>query len=616
MQKIIVLTFLVFTFLSYSCQQQAASLLVEAEGFNNKGGWVVDPQFVEQMGSPYLLAHGMGTPVENASTNVSFEETGTYHVWARTMDWAPGDWEAPGRFHLLINGERVGNELGTHPGWNWDYVGKVVIKDKNNTLALQDLTGFAGRCDAIYFSTRKKTPPKDAEQLATWRNDYHAKQTPEMETHNFDLVVVGGGIAGCAVAIAAAEQGLDVAIVHDRPVLGGNASAEIRVHTEGINWKYDRIVKMLNTVHWPNGSPDAKLDDEKRRRYMEQYDKITIFYNWRAFDAFTQDNTIQYVDARHTATNEQKRFYAPIFSDCTGDGWIGYWAGADYMYGREAKDEHNEGIPAYDESIFRAHFKGSFLEEKWSEYTDLWSPETADNRVMGSSVLWRSYVGDTLSSFPEVPWAMDVAGNHSGVNGEWYWEFTSDELHQIDDGEAIRDYLFKAIYGSFYNAKQEEEYSHHALEWVSYLLGKRESRRLVGDYIYSFQDVREDRRFEDAVVKENRNVDVHYQQSLIDSSLPDFVSDALYYRSQGYYIPYRAFYSRNINNLFMAGRNFSCTHIGLGGPRVMHTTAQMGAAVGYAASLCHAKEALPRDIYTDYIDELLALIEQSNTQGD
>ncbi|MBA7540797.1 hypothetical protein ES705_33100 [subsurface metagenome] len=216
-------------------------------------------------------------------------------------------------------------------------------------------------------------------------------------------------------------------------------------------------------------------------------------------------------------SGKTKRFKAPIFIDCTGDGWIGYWAGAEYMYGREAL---------------------STFGETWEKHDELWSPDKPDNRVMGDSIIWRSEYAKKPVSFPEVPWAMDVAKEYSATHGTWKWEFSSDTLNQIQDGEAIRDHLFKAIYGSFYNAKQKPENVNLTLQWVPYVLGKRESRRLKGDYIYTFIDAREMKEFPDAVVMEKRAVDVHYQQILTDTTKPDFLSEALFYDVDHYYIPY------------------------------------------------------------------------------
>ncbi|WP_035463684.1 FAD-dependent oxidoreductase [Algoriphagus vanfongensis] len=566
----------------------AQSVLIEAESFDDLGGWVVDPQFVEQMGSPYLMAHGMGTPVSNAKTKFNLKESAEYHIWVRSKNWAPGDWDAPGRFHVAVNGQKLPETLGVSPGWSWEYAGKMELKSGETTIDLIDLTGFNGRCDAIYFTTEKNAPPRDSSGLAKWRSkELNEASIPE-EILTFDLVVVGGGIAGCASAIAAAEQGLKVALIHDRPVLGGNASSEIRVHTLGIYGHFERILKMLDTEHYPNGSPEALKDEEKRHMNVEKYANIHLYTNWRAYDANTEGNKITSVDARHTAEGKRIRFVAPRYVDSTGDGWIGYWAGADFMYGRESVDTYGEAF------------------EEWGE---LWSPEEADDFVMGSSVLWRTVNTDQETDFPDVPWAMEVAQKHEATEGTWKWELSRLDLHQIDDAEEIRDHMLKAIYGSFANAKKQPNNEKLTFEWISYLVGKRESRRLEGDYIFTFNDVTEQRKFEDSVVMETREVDVHYQQNLRDENKPDFLSEAIFYKTPKYYIPYRALYSKNIENLFMAGRNFSCSHIGLGGPRVMRTTGQMGAAVGLAAVICDKYGVNPREVYTEHLKEYMELIE-------
>ncbi|MFC2120586.1 FAD-dependent oxidoreductase [Bacteroidota bacterium] len=579
-------SFILILFAIYlnSCKTEFNELLVEAESFNNKGGWIVDPQFVEQMGSPYLMAHGLGIPVNNAFTDLTIKQFGIYHIWARTINWAAGNWQAPGRFNILVNNQKLKNTLGTNDGWRWQYAGKIRINKPDVKIELEDLSGFNGRCDAIYFSTKKKSPPEDKEELAKFRDN----SSPPENTKEFDLVIVGGGIAGCAASVAAAEQGMNVALIHDRPILGGNASSEIRVHTEGITWQSDRILSMLNTIHWPNGSALSKKDDVKRHKFISQYKNIKLFLNYRAYSTNTDSEFITSVEARHTSTGERILFNAPLFIDCTGDGWIGYWSGAEYMYGRESSEKYNEGL---------------------EEHGELWSPEEPDNKVMGASVLWLSETTENPAVFPEVPWAMDVAGEYSATEGSWKWEYSNNDYHQIKDAEKIRDHMLKAIFSSFYNAKQKQENSKLNLQWVSYLIGKRESRRLTGDYIYTFGDMKEMREFDDAVVMEKRAVDVHYQQNLKNSGKPDFLSEAIFYEIDHYYIPYRTLYSKNIKNLLMAGRCFSCSHIGLGGPRVMNTTGQMGIAVGYAASLCKKHNTLPRDIYQSYIEELKSLIE-------
>ena len=137
-----------------SCGKQQHEVLIEAESFKEKGGWVVDPQFVEQMGSPYLLAHGLGSPVKNAKTTINLLSKGKYYIWVRTKNWADGEWEAPGRFRLLVNGEELEEILGSgEEKWRWQYAGRIAIKETPVIVELKDLTGFEGRCDAVFLST-------------------------------------------------------------------------------------------------------------------------------------------------------------------------------------------------------------------------------------------------------------------------------------------------------------------------------------------------------------------------------------------------------------------------------------------------------------------------------
>ena len=473
---------------------QADNILIEAEGFDNLGGWVLDQQFMDIMGSPYLLAHGLGVPVADAVANVTFPSTGTYKMWVRTKDWVPGAWDSPGRFQVLINGAPVPTTFGTIAGWTWQDGGNVTISDTQVEIKLHDLTGFQGRCDAIYFDTDTSAVPVDFDvnnpQInRQWRNSLRGLPDTPPDGGQFDVIIVGGGISGCAAALAAESQDLQVALIQDRMALGGNASSEIRVHTEGIHGQGGYILEQIDTEHYPNGSADSILDQEKREAAMTAADGLTIIRPYRAYDVQTDGSRIISVDACSTETGQALRFYSNIFIDCTGDGWIGYWAGAQYSYGRESKDQYDEG---------------------WDQHGDLWSPEIPDNRIMGSSLLWYSTEMPYVSTFPEVPWAMDVAKDYSAKAGEWYWEYSDNEKHAIDDAEEIRDHMFRAIYGSFHNAKQKTSNRYYQLDWMGYLSGKRESRRLVGDYIYTLSDMTNGTMFDDAVTEETRSVDVHY----------------------------------------------------------------------------------------------------------
>lgn len=565
----------------------SSGVLVECEGFADMGGWKRDTQFIDQMGGIYLLAHGLGVPVKNARTTADFAQGGTYHVWVRTKDWCPGDWQSPGRFRVHVNGKPMAKTFGeSGKDWGWENGGTLEVPAGEAKIELEDLTGFDGRCDAIYFTKdADEIPPNDKVEILRWKDAVAGRQAAPKHDLPFDVVIVGGGMAGCTAALAAESQGLNVALVQDRPLLGGNASSEVRVHSIGTAGRNKKIIGRVDTPHYRNGSEESRQAQEKREREMDA-SKVHIFRDHRAVGLEMDDGRIASVDARENGTGLITRFRAPVFIDCTGDAWLGQWSGADKSYGRESRNEYNEA---------------------WEAHGDLWSPEKPDNRVMGTTVMWNTDKADRKMDFPEVPWAMPVARNHNQTRGDWNWEYSADHLNQIDDAEEIRDHMLRAIFGTFSNAKGGPVNAPLYLTWVGWVGGKRESWRLLGDYVFKQDDATSGTEFEDAVVEETREIDVHYQLNLTGSNV-DFRSEALFKKTPRYYIPFRCLYSRNIPNLMMAGRCFSCSHIGLGGPRVMNTCAQMGVAVGYASALCKKYNLDPRAIGKQHIEELRGLI--------
>lgn len=573
-----------------SPRRASAGVLVEGASFADLGGWKLDTQHYQQMGGCYLLAHGMGRPVANALTTARLPAEGDWHVWVRTRDWCAGPWDSPGRFRVRVNGQALAPVFGTTGDkWHWQDGGQIAVSNPNSvTIELEDLTGFDGRCDAIYF-TQAQTPDlpsDDLVALSNWKDRLSGRAEQPIENRDFDLVVVGGGIAGCAAALAAKSQGLSVALIQDRPLFGGNASEEVRVHTIGIPGKGEELLGTIDTPHYPNGHADAIKAQQKREATLVT-SGIELFPYHLAIGLELEGNSIASVEAREATSGRITRFRAPVFVDATGDGWLGFWGGAECRYGRESKDEFGEG---------------------WDRHGDLWSPEQSDMRVMGTSVLWNSRRLDRRVNFPAVPWAMPVAGRHAATEGEWQWEYSAPDLNQVDDAEQIRDHLLRAIYGSFANAKRRPKNATLDLAWVAFVGGKRESRRIVGDYIYTMTDMTQRRTFPDAVVEEVRAIDAHYQIELTGAEV-DFLSEAIFRDTGGtYYLPFRCLYSKDIDNLMMAGRCFSCSHIGLCGPRVMKTCGQMGIAVGYAAALCKQHAATPRGVGEKHIRELRELI--------
>lgn len=583
---------------------RAADLLVEAESFSNKGGWKVDQQFMDLMGSPYLLAHGMGTPVEDAYTEVAFPQKGEYYVYVRTYNWT-SPWkkgEGPGKFSLSVGGKKMTSPLGAEgSSWMWQIAGKVTVKNLNTVIKLHDLTGFDGRCDAIYFTTEKgKVPPSEIKELDAFRRK--ALGIPEVAPveGRYDLVVVGAGIAGMSAAVSAARLGCKVALINDRPVVGGNNSSEICVHLggrieEGIYKELGGLQKEFGPVKGGNAKPAENYEDQKKLDWLANEKNVTLFLNYRAISVTKEGDKITSITAKHIESGKELRFEAPLFSDCTGDGTIGYLAGADYRMGREGQDEYGESI----------------------------APKEADKMTMGSSVQWYSVDDKKACSFPEFSYGVEFNDQNCEkvMMGEWTWE-TGMNFDQIKDFERIRDYGMLVVYSNWSylknRMKENDPYKNRKLGWVAYIAGKRESRRLMGDYILKEDDLTKNVTHEDASFATTWSIDLHWQDPENSKHFPgnEFKAVTKHILIYPYAVPYRCLYSRNVDNLFMAGRNISVTHVALGTVRVMRTTGMMGEVVGMAASLCKKYGVNPRGVYRSYLNDLKALMKEGvNKKG-
>jgi hypothetical protein len=600
-------------------------LFIEAEQFKDHGGWELDQQSMEQMGSPYLLAHGLGIPVKDATTEVRFPSAGSYRVWVRTRDWvapwkAPG---APGKFQLLVNGKAVKEVFGTKSAtWHW-HDGGIVNVTKKTTLALHDLTGFEGRCEAVLFCKDASfVPTNDIEKLTAFRRKLLGLPDQPDAGGRFDLIVSGGGLAGTAAAISAARQGVKVALIQDRPVLGGNGSSEVRVWPEGHTNKtlYPYVGDIVNEFLPPiqkkagqvfNGVSAEHYDDALKLKIVRAEPNITLLLNHRVIKVEMDGDTIKALVAQSTLTSRRTRLEGTLFSDCTGDAVIGFKAGADHEY----KVEQLMG----SSNLFNV------LDATNKE--EVLACECKDK----SALAMKCESGEFEQPFPRCPWALDLSDKpfpgRKGVKtfgkeglqsfaNMWYWEsgFNKD---QVNDIELIRDHNLRAMYGAWDVLKNVDKmYPNHRLGWAAFIAGKRESRRLMGDVILDAQDFKTQRKFEDAAFPCSWHVDLHMPKAEFKDGLEDmeFISDYTrgkeYQYGGEYWAPYRSLYSRNIKNLFMAGRCISVTKTGLGPVRVMKTCGMMGEVVGKAAAVCIKKNALPREVYTKHLGELQALLKK------
>lgn len=418
-------------------------------------------------------------------------------------------------------------------------------------------------------------------------------------TADYDVVVVGGGLAGVAAAIAAARLDRRVALINNRPVLGGNSSSEVRVWVCGAtahgNQRWARengIIGELyleNQYRNPDGNPihwdDVVLDAVRAEP------NISLYLNTDVRDVAATGpegaRRIESVTGWTMGAETETRFVAPVFLDCTGDGLVGHLSGARARLGKESRVEFDED----------------------------WAPEEAERTFLGSTLLFytkdvghpvRFVAPDSAKSILEtpIPSSRIIRSGDSGAH--YWWIEWGGELDIVHDNERIRDELRSVILGIWDHIKNSGEFDadNLDLEWIGNVPGKREYRRLVGDYTLHQRDIIEQTRFDDGVAFGGWSIDLHPKEGMYSTG-----AGAVQRFSNGVFeIPFRSLYSADVENLFMAGRDVSATHIAFGAARVMATCAAMGEAAGTAASLALAHHTSPRGLYENHREELRQLL--------
>lgn len=401
-----------------------------------------------------------------------------------------------------------------------------------------------------------------------------------------DVLVAGGGMAGVCAAIAAARHGARVILVQDRSRLGGNASSEVKMHIVGANshggrpgWREGGLIEefrlddAVNNSHGSFELWDLLLYDKVMRE-----PNITLLLDTVLFAAETKDGVIERVMARCDKTEHLYRITARQFLDCTGDCRLGLETGAELRVGREAKTEFGESL-AYDE---------------------------ADRQTLGSSILFTSRDYGRPIPFKAPDWARQVTkemlkfrGVSSWEYGYWWIEWGG-QLDSIRDNERIRFELLSIVLGVWDYIKNSGNHRDSAtwgMDWIGFLPGKRESRRLMGDHVLTQHDLEGKRgEPEDAVAIGGWPMDDHPPSGFDVWKEPPFRSIKL---PDVYNIPLRCLYSRNVRNLWMAGRNISATHAAFSSTRVMATCSVMGQAAGTAAAFCVRHGLDPRQLFAD-----------------
>ncbi|MDR6781984.1 FAD-dependent oxidoreductase [Pedobacter africanus] len=398
-----------------------------------------------------------------------------------------------------------------------------------------------------------------------------------------DVVIAGGGMSGICAAIAAARNGATVIFIQDRSRLGGNASSEIRMHISGATilekgWRETGILEEIFLVN--------SVDNPQRSYEMWDfilYDKViseknlTLLLDTTVCDAEIADGKITKVIAICSPTQERSEITAKYFADCTGDGTLAALAGAEFMIGREARSLWGESLAI----------------------------DVADTKSMGNSILFMAQKHERKMPYTPPKWARKFTAKDfvyrkiiSIEYGYWWLELGGLE-DSIRDGQKNRHDLLSVLFGVWdyiKNSGNHPEAENWALSWIGMLPGKRESRRLVGDYIMKQEDIQKPKLFADRVAYGGWPIDDHPPEGFNGANMKP--TRAIYVK-EPYSIPFRSLYSKNISNLLMAGRNISASHVALSSTRVMATCAIMGQAVGTAMAYCISNDILPRILGND-----------------
>jgi len=429
-----------------------------------------------------------------------------------------------------------------------------------------------------------------------------------MESFKYDIVVIGGGLSGISAAVAAARQGAKTALIGNRPTLGGNASTEVGVNINGAAYNafyspsvYARetgiVEEIKQLIYHYDGYSAQKMAgcDAAFFDIVEREKNIDLYLNTHAYKVDCEDNRINAITCLVIGSEREIEFSGDIYIDCTGDGTVGALAGAKYRIGTEGREEYNESL----------------------------APEKPQPYVNGTTLLFNTIDTGKPEVFVRPDFAYDITQldffadlgkkhrlfykDRMGMYQGFWWVEYGGHLDTIKDNEEIVKELRKIVYGIWDYIKNSGEFEGvetHKLARVCAVPGKRESRRFIGEYVLTQNDILEKREFEDSAYIGGWPMDVHANYGIYDKG------NATYWNFVPgmYNVPYRTLYSINIDNLMFAGRNTSCTRIANGSTRVMGTCAAAGQAAGTAAHLCVKYNVSPRQITKDHIKELQKIL--------
>ncbi|MBQ1224116.1 MAG: FAD-dependent oxidoreductase, partial [Oscillospiraceae bacterium] len=404
--------------------------------------------------------------------------------------------------------------------------------------------------------------------------------------YSTDLCVVGGGMSGVCAAIAAARHGIKVVLVQDRPVLGGNASSEIRMHIGGAHGKDNRETGIIEEIilenFYLNPQESYTVWDSVIYGKVMAEENITLLLNSSVLDADCENGEIKSVTAWQSNAETFHKVSAKYFADCSGDSILSTLSGAEFRYGRESKSEFGESIP----------------------------PDVADSKTMGMSCLMQLRETDRKTEFIPPEWAYKYESDedlpfkdHDRYNNFW-WIEVGGEWDCIHDTDRCRDECLKIAFGVWDHMKNHGDHGveNWVLDWIGFLPGKRESRRYVGECTVTENDVLSGGRYDDIVAYAGWTMDDHFPQGFY---YRDGYPTIFHPAPSPWGLPLRCMISKNVKNLVFAGRNISVTHAALSSSRVMATCAVLGQALGTAVAQALETECDIRKIDVSKLQQTL-----------
>ena len=573
---------------------------IDAVDFDCYGGFIAETQFIREMGQPYLLANGVGSPIVPASVSFSVRDGGMYRFFIRTKNWCSE--HSPDGLILAVDGKRakhICSQMNVRD-WYFEIGGDFLLSKGTHKLTVSDTTGWFGRFSAVVITNDYDfMPSRELSILKRQRAEIKGEPYGETDLGSYDFIVVGGGVGGIVSAITAARYGLKTALVNDRPRLGGNAAEEANVSLEGAahrGFHETGVVFEIKNYKQANG-----IDwSDAFEHFTSKEPSLDVFANMLLTNVITENGSIREILTVDTYTQKEYKLRGKLFADATGDAWLGYYAGAAYRIGREAQFQHGESA----------------------------APSVADGNTMSGCATTKDPFGrgdticgylatetDRVTPFTPPSWAFHLPeGDALGRSperldrGAWWLEMPND-YDDLFESEFVRDSMLRMAVGYFdwlKNSWQDrEKASRYKLTALGTYNAKRETRRLIGDCILTENDYTEGVSYFDTVGYCGWKIDVHHVGGIFSGSGGQFTINKKIPISP---IPFGALYSKNVHNLLMTGRCISVTHIGLGPVRVQLTAGILGQAIATAAYLCHQHSVLPREVRSRHMDELQQLL--------